>query len=78
MWGGCSFTWGGPEFLGEAKGGGPKFFPVGKGGDQNFFTYAKGGPEKIGNRPSQTDGPPPGKNDSSLTLFPIAESDDFS
>ncbi len=26
-----------------------------------FFTYAKGGPEKIGDQPSQTDAPPPGK-----------------
>ena len=48
--------------------GGSTFFPVGKGGDQNCFAYAKGGgPEKIGDRPSQTDGPTlPLKNDSSL------------
>ncbi len=38
----------------------PEFFHESKGG-QNFFSYAKGGPEKIGDRPSQTDGPPPDK-----------------
>ncbi len=48
---------GGPEFFPKAKGG-PEFFPVGKGVDQNFFVYARGGgPEKIGDRPSQADGP---------------------
>ena len=51
---------GGPIFT-QPKGG-PEFFPVDKGGgDQNYFTYAKGRPEKIGDQPSQTDGPPPGK-----------------
>ena len=39
--------------------GGPKFFDVGKGGDQFFCHRQKGGPEKIGDRPSQTDAPPP-------------------
>ncbi len=52
---------GGPEFFHEAKGW-TKIFPrTQRVGDQNFFTYAKGGPEKIGDRLSQTDGPPPGK-----------------
>ena len=42
-------------FLG-LKRGGPEFFPVGKRGDQ----------KKICDQPSQTDGPLPLKNDSSL------------
>ncbi len=45
--------------------GGPESFGVVKGGTI-FFSVSKGGPEKIGDRLSQTDGPPPGKkNDSS-------------
>ena len=51
-----------PEFFHEAKGRGPK------NGGQNIFTYAKEGPEKIGDRPSQTDAPLPVKNDSSLSF----------
>ncbi len=58
---------GGTRIFSRGQSGGPTFFAIGEGGDQNFFTYAKGGPEKIGDRPSQTDGPPlPVKNDSSL------------
>ncbi len=62
---------GGGRIFSQGQRGGQKFFPVGELGDQIFFTYAKEGPEKIGNRPSQTDGPPPGRNDSSLTLYYI-------
>ena len=59
---------GGQNFFHEAKGGDQKFFPSAKGGTKNFFSYAKGGPEKIGDQPSQPDGPPPPgkKKDSSL------------
>ncbi len=39
---------GGQNFFPMQKGG-PELFPVGKGGE---------GPEKIGDWPSQTDGPP--------------------
>ncbi len=61
---------GGPEFFGVVKGGtiffsGPKMggriFSKSKRGGKNFSPKAKGGPEEIGDRPSQTDGPPPAK-----------------
>ncbi len=56
------FGGGGTRIFSRGKSGGPKFFAVGKGGGTKFFfTYAKGGPQKIGDRPSQTDGPPPVK-----------------
>ena len=51
FWGGQSVKGGDQFFFSGPKGGGPEFFPVGKGR----------GPEKIGDRPSQTDGPPSGK-----------------
>ncbi len=47
---------GGPEFFEVVKGGGVVFFSGPKGGPE-FFMYAEGGPQKIGNRPSQTDTP---------------------
>ena len=62
MWGGFFHHGGTIIFLPWARPkGGAEFFPVYKGGDQKLFTYAKGGAERIGNRPSQTDAPPPGK-----------------
>ncbi len=55
---------GGPEFFHEVKGGGTKIFRRRQRG---------GGPEKIGDRPSQTDGPPLlVKNDSSLNMGSIS------
>ena len=51
---------GGPEIFEVVKAGDQFFFQCSKGGPQ-FFTYAKGGPEKNGDWPSQTDGPPPRK-----------------
>ncbi len=49
---------GGPEFFHEVKGGDQNFSPQAKGGTKIFCHRQRGGPEKNGDRPSQTDGPP--------------------
>ncbi len=65
---------GGADFFGVVKGGDQNFFSQSQRGNQNFFPSAKGRPEFFyvckggGDPPSQTDGPPPLKNDSSIIL----------
>ena len=59
---GCS------QFFFRVVKGGISFFSGPKGGPE-FFEGQRGGrqpKEKIGDRPSQTDAPPPAKNDNSL------------
>ncbi len=66
---GMFFHLGGDQNFFTRPGGGSRFFPHRQRGQPIFFTYAKGvGPEKIGDRPSQTDGPPPDKK--SLSIIP--------
>ena len=55
-----NFKRGGQNFLARAKGGGKIFCTPAEGG-QFFFACAKGGPEKIDERRSRIDGPPPRK-----------------
>ncbi len=59
MWGGVVLSPGGGDqnLFPKAKGG-AEFFRVGKGGTRIFPCRQRGGgPEKIGDRPSQTDSP---------------------
>ncbi len=65
--GGPVFFSGGPEFFSlETKRERNFFTIIGKGGTRIFFAFEEGGPQKIDDRRSQTDAPPPVKNYFSL------------
>ena len=57
---------GGPEFPGGSQRG-DHFFQWVKGGPEFFEGHRGGGTRKIGDWPSQIDGPLPKRNDSSLS-----------